>query len=324
MSAFTELTYTGVLVAVFANQVCLPVPAAFVLIGAGALSAHGHMHPAIVALMGVLGCLAGDGIWFWAGRRWGNKAIRLLCQLTSDPRHASKQARQKFQRYGLGVLCMSKFFPGLDAVIPPLSAAEGISPGPFLAVDAAGSLLWSGFNIGLGFVFSNELAAVTRWAQQFGMVLGLAIGVPIALYVFWRGLALVRMVRELRVRRISAPMLAERLERDDKLAVLDLANFEEEEDFADGIPGAYRVDPRLLRKSGRVIVPEDVDIILYCSSGSDTVSARAAVSLKRIGVRNVWVLDGGMQAWREYGFPVGQPLEMPHTVAARVGARLPD
>ncbi|MEP7364786.1 MAG: VTT domain-containing protein [Acidobacteriota bacterium] len=325
MSTARELTYTGVLVAVFANQIGLPIPAPVVLIGAGALSAHGNMRAGIALLMAVLGCLAADGIWYWAGRRWGNKAIRFLYQLTSHPREAAIQAHEKFHKYGLGVLCVSKFLPGLDAAIPPLSGAEGTSPSQFLTVDAVGSLLWSGLYIWMGYAFSHELTAAIRWAQQFGIVVGMAVGIPIGLYAGWRGLALVRMIRELRVRRISAPMLAERLENDSKLAILDLANFEEgpDGDLVEGIPGAFRVDPRLLRKSGRVIVPDDVDIVLYCSSGSDTVSARAAVGLKRIGIRNVWVLEGGLKAWREHGFPLSCILDMPEAVAARVGAQLP-
>ena len=98
---------------------------------AGALSAHGKMNPAIIVLLGVLGCLAGDGVWFWIGRKWGSKALRLICKFTADPRSCSKNA-QKFRRYGLAVLCGAKFVPGLDAVMPPLCGAEGVPVTVFL------------------------------------------------------------------------------------------------------------------------------------------------------------------------------------------------
>ena len=139
-----QLTYGGVLLAVFANQICLPVPSVVFLIAAGALSAHGRMSASIVVFLGVLGCLAGDGIGFWLGRKWGSKAMRLVCRFSPDPRSSSKNAREKFHRYGPSVLCVSKFIPGLDAVMPPLSGAEGVSLLGFLALDAVGSLLWSG------------------------------------------------------------------------------------------------------------------------------------------------------------------------------------
>src|SRR5207248_1597539 len=91
----------------------------------------------------------------------------------------------------------------------------------------------------------------------------------------------------------------------------------------DVIPGSIRVDPCGLRRSPHITVPDDVEVILYCSSGRDTVSARAAVGLQRIGVEKVWVLEGGLKAWRERGFPVTKSLEAPELIAARVGVELP-
>jgi len=210
--------------------------------------------------------------------------------------------------------------------MPPLSGAEGVSLLGFLALDAVGSLLWSGSYVGLGYLFSNELDAVIRWAQQFGTAFGIAIGVPIGLYAGWRGLALVRMVRRLRLRRISPPMLARKLKSNRKVAVLDLLNFEEETDTEslEAIPGAFQVDPSRLQKSPRITVRDDVEIILCSSSGHDIVSARAAVALKRVGINKVWVLEGGLKAWREQGFPVSPSLEAPEVVAQRLGVRLPE
>ena len=91
----------------------------------------------------------------------------------------------------------------------------------------------------------------------------------------------------------------------------------------EAIPGAFVVDPSVLQKLTQLAVPDDVKIILYCPSGSDTVSARAAVELKRIGVDKVWVLEGGLKAWREHGLPVSQFPEVPEAVAERLGVKLP-
>ncbi len=306
------------------KSACLS-PQSFFLWLRGALSAHGEMRTSIIICLGVLGCLAGDGIWFWLGRKWGSKATRLLCRFTADPRNCSQNAHEKFRRHGLPLLCVAKFLPGVDAVMPPLGGAEGVSVTAFFALDTVGSLLWSGVYVGLGYLFSNELDVAVRWVQHFGTALGIAIGVPIVLYAGWRGLILVRMIRQLRLRRISPPMLARKLKSNSKVAVLDLLDFEEEADSEspEAIPGAFRVDPSLLRKSPYITVPDDVKIILYCSSGSDMVSARAAVDLKRIGVDKVWVLEGGLKAWREQGYPVSQSLEAPEVIAGRFGVKLP-
>ena len=325
MITSSQLTYSGVFLAVFANQVGLPVPSVAFLMAAGALSVHGEMRTSVIVFLGVLGCLAGDGIWFWLGRKWGSNATRLLCRLTADPRGCSKNAHEKFRRYGLPVLCVAKFLPGLDAVMPPLGGAEGVSVAAFLALDTVGSLLWSGVYVGLGCLLWKEVDVATGWVQHFGTALGAAIMVPIVLYAGWRGLTLLGMIRQLRLRHISPPLLARKLKSNSKVAVLDLLDFEEETDSqsVDAIPGAFRVDPSLLRKSPDITVPGDVKIILYSSSGSDMVSARAALDLKRIGVNKVWVLEGGLKAWREHGFSVSKSLDAPEVVAKRYGVKLP-
>ena len=325
MTASSSLTYTGVLVAVFANQICLPVPAVVFLMAAGSLCAHGEMSTSIIVLLGVFACLAGDGIWFWLGRRWGSQAIRVLCRFTADPREFARNAHEKFRRYGLPVLCAAKFLPGLDGLLPPLVGAEGVSIAAFLGVDAIGSFLWCGFYTGLGYAFSHQLDVAIRWTKQFGMALGISVGIPIAVYAGWRGLALLRMIHRLRLRQIRPAMLARKLKSSRKIAVLDLLNFEgeSEAEISEAIPGAFRLDPARLRKAEHITVPGDAEIVLYSSSGGDTLSARAAMELKRIGIENVWVLEGGLKAWREKGLPVAPSPEIPEIVAQRLGIKLP-
>jgi membrane protein DedA with SNARE-associated domain/rhodanese-related sulfurtransferase len=323
MTLPSELTYTGVLLAVLANQLCLPVPGIAFLMAAGALSAHGYMQASTVVLLSVLACLLADGLWFWLGRKWGSQVMRLLCRLTADPRRCSRDAHNRFSRYGLPLLSAAKFIPGLDGLMPPLAGAEAVSPTSFLALDAIGSLIWSSFYVGVGYIFSGQLEIAVGWAKHFGTALALAIGVPFCLYIGWRGLILIRMILQLRVRLISAPMLHRKLEAGSKLALLDLLDFEEDSVSPQAIPGAFRIDPSRLRHSPRIAVPDDVEIVLYSSSRRDVVSARAAVALKRIGVENVWVLEGGLDSWREKGLPLSQFPEAPGAVAERLGVRLP-
>jgi rhodanese-related sulfurtransferase len=210
--------------------------------------------------------------------------------------------------------------------MPPLAGAEGVSLTGFFALDTAGSFLWSAFYVGVGYIFSSQLEIAVGWAKHFGTAAGLAIGVPFCLYAGWRGLTSIRMIRRLRVRLISAPMLYRKLLSGSKVAVLDLLDFEDRTDRESppAIPGAFRIDPTRLRHSPRIAVPGDVEIVFYGSSRSDIVSAQAALALKRAGVENVWVLEDGLQGWREKGLPLSRSPEAPEAVAARLGVRLPD
>src|SRR5262249_25657704 len=162
-----------------------------------------------------------------------------------------------------------------------------------------------------------QLEVAIRWVKQFGTLFGIVILAPICVYAGWRGVVLLRMIRRLRLRRIGPAMLARKLKSKRKVAVLDLLDFEGDTDDGnqEAIPGAFRVDPCRLRKSPHLSVPNNVDIVLYSSSGGDTVSARAAVELQQIGVNNVWVLEGGLKAWRDQGFPIAQTPEVAEVAA---------
>jgi len=314
-----------VLLAVLAQQLCLPIPSIAFLIAAGALSARGEMRASIIVLLAVLGCLTADLFWFWFGRRWGSQAMRLLCRLSTDPRTCAEKAHKRFRTYGLPILCVAKFFPGLDVVMPPLAGAEGAPLTAFLSHDIPGGFLWSVFYVGLGYVFANQVDAAIGWTKHFATALGLVIGVPLGIYLGLRGLRLVGMLRRLSLRRMSPALLARMLKRKSKVVVIDLLGFEATsgEESSDAIPGSLRVDPAVLRTYPHIAVPKGVDVVLYSASGGATVSARAAMALKRIGVDNVWVLQGGLKAWRESGLPTSESPDAPEVAAGRVGIELP-
>jgi rhodanese-related sulfurtransferase len=184
--------------------------------------------------------------------------------------------------------------------------------------------------VALGYVFSNQLDLAVAWMNRFGTAFAIGIGLPIVLYAGWRGVVLADMIRKLRVRRISPAALYRKLKSNCKVAVLDLLEFDllefDKETVPQApaaVPGAFRVDPSRLRESPQMIVPSDVQIVLYCSSERNVVSARVAIALQRIGIVNVWVLEGGLNGWREKGLPVSPSPETPEAVAERLGVRLP-
>jgi membrane protein DedA with SNARE-associated domain len=225
MHNIVRITYPFLWVAVFARQLCLPVPAIFFLMTAGALAGRGDLRIGIILAVSTLGCLAADLVWFQAGRRWGIRIIRLLCSLSADPRYCAQRARNSFDRWGLPSVMVVKFLPGLDAITPPLAGAEGVSRAAFLGYDAVGALLWSSLYAGLGYFFADSLDSVAAFLSRFSSAVVLGIGVPLIFYVAWRTLLLVQMIHYLRLRRMSPSELNAKLESE-KIAIIDLLDFE--------------------------------------------------------------------------------------------------
>jgi rhodanese-related sulfurtransferase len=268
-----------------------------------------------------MGCLIADLVWFQAGRWWGKRVLEIFCRFNSDPHSCSERARTVFARWGLRVLTVAKFIPGLDALMPPLAGLEGASVIEFSIFDGIGSLLWSSAYCFLGYSFADRLDVVANTLNRVSGALILIIAAPFLCYLLWRIAEVIRTMRRLHLRTISPGLLETRLNSGKKIAVLDLLLCENGtgSSAGPGIPGAIRVDPVRLRRSARVHVPEDVDIVLYCSSPKEITSARVAIALRHKGIDRVWVLDGGLKEWMRTRHPTTTELADPNQAATRFG-----
>jgi membrane protein DedA with SNARE-associated domain/rhodanese-related sulfurtransferase len=317
-----SMTYLILWAAVFGRQICLPVPANLFLLTAGALARDGGLNMSLVLCVGILGCLAGDLVWFEAGRHWGSQIMRILCAFSGDPHYSAQRAHKVFGRWGLRSLILAKFIPGLDGVTPPLAGIEGSDRSAFLAYDSLGSFLWTALYAGLGYLFANRLTLIAASMARFEAVLAAAIGIPLVCYVAWRIGIIAQMLHHLRLRRITPLLLNERIMAGELIAIIDLLDFEEAHEDRAGIPGAVRMDPARLRSRLRVVVPEDLGLVLYCSSSGEFTSARVAVALRKKGISNVWVLEGGLRAWKKEGLPVTLRLSTSAEAEERFGIKV--
>ncbi|MDE1175283.1 MAG: VTT domain-containing protein [Edaphobacter sp.] len=324
MMGSPQLTYPWILIVVFARQLCLPLPAPLILIAAGAIAVEGRLDIAPIVIASVLGCLAGDGVWFWLGRRWGSRVVRIVCKLSSDPRRSSKRAHKIFERWGLRMLAIAKFIPVMDGITPPLAGAEGATVTQFVLFDGLGALLWTTMYVLIGVIFHDQLDVAVTAAQHFGKLVGLFIGLPLLLYIGWRGALIVRMMSYLRTHRLSAAALDKKMRSGERLAIIDLLEFEDIDGDMAGIPGAARIDPARMRATPKVDLPDDLSVVVYCSSRKQIVSARVVVAMRRKGARRVWILDGGLKAWRDAGFPVSHDLYTTQELAKNLGIHIPE
>jgi len=319
------ITYPMIFLAVFANQLCLPIPSILFLITAGALAKTGSLNLEGVILVGVAGCVLADSAWFAAGRRCGYRIVRGICGFSMDGQYNAVKARRFFARRGLGALVFAKFVPGLDVLMPPLAGALNGATVPFLIFDTAGAFFWSAGYCFAGYLFADRLDIVAVALARIGRILAILL-VAVLFFLLWRTWELLRTVRELRLRTISPIALEQKLNAGKKVAVLDLLDVEGQESAAriPGIPGAARIAPAALRSSMKVRVPADVQIVLYCSSSNQLASARTALALRRKGISNVWALQGGLKGWRDLGLPITTDLSSPDEIATRFGIELPE
>jgi membrane protein DedA with SNARE-associated domain len=175
--------YCTLFIALFAHQVGLPIPGPLFLLAAGALAAAGKLGFVAAVALAVTGCVLGDWPWYEAGRQWGDSVLHFIHRhLTRDPGAHDRRAKRIFARYGPRMLLLAKFFPGLDAVAPPLAGTSSTSRLRFLAFDAVGATVYSSAYAGLGYFFSHDLNRAAAYAGKAGMYSAVLVLCGVAIY----------------------------------------------------------------------------------------------------------------------------------------------
>jgi membrane protein DedA with SNARE-associated domain/rhodanese-related sulfurtransferase len=293
---------TVLFAAVFVEQMGVPLPASPWLLAAGALGATGKPHWYSALAAGACGSLLADAIWFYLGRHRGQQVLNFLCRVSLEPDSCVRRTQDLFTRYGMRGVIAAKFVPGLSTLAPPMAGNSGIPAARFFFFDSLGSLLYAGVFILVGMIFSRQLDQVLDALDRLGTgALALLIGL-ITLYLGYKYYQRQRLLKELRMARITVDELHHRLEQGEDVTILDLRSAAEVERNPLLIRTARHLTLDEL-KSRQGEIPRDRDIILYCSCPNEVSSARMALLLQRNGFTRVRPLLGGLDAWREKNYP---------------------
>lgn len=304
---------TVLFAAVFIEQIGVPLPASPWLLAAGALSATGDMNWYSALFAAACGSVLADLIWFYLGRREGVRVLHFLCRISLEPDSCVRRTQDLFTKYGMKGVLVAKFVPGLNTVAPPLAGSSGISAPRYFLFDGLGALLYTGCFILVGAIFKRQLDQVISALASLGssavaVVLGL-----FALYLGYKYFQRHRLLKELRMTRITVDELYKMVQTGDTPVIVDLRSMAEVQRDPSLIQGARHMTMEEL-KLWQKEIPPDREIVLYCSCPNEVTSARMALLLRRNGIKRVRPLLGGLDAWRERNYPIE-----PNIVAVGVG-----
>jgi membrane protein DedA with SNARE-associated domain/rhodanese-related sulfurtransferase len=294
--------------AVFAEQIGLPLPAApLFLLAAGALAGAGKMSLAAAISLAVVASLAGDLIWYYLGRHRGRQVLNMLCRISLEPDSCVRRTENYYIRHGVRSLLIVKFIPGLGTVTPALAGLFKTGIPRFLLYDGLGSLIWIIAFIAPGYFFSNQLEKIASQVAELGSLLALLLVGSLAAYIVYKYIHRQRLLRELRIARITVDELKQMLDAGEKVVIVDLRQPLDVAAAPYVIPGALRISVEELGHRHQEI-DRDRDVILYCACPNEATSARMALLLRKKGIAKVRPLIGGVEAWRERNFPVEEQI----------------
>lgn len=256
--------YAVVFATVLAEQAGAPIPAVPVLLGVGALAGMGRLPLAPAILLAVVAAVLSDSFWYWLGRRRGVSILRLLCAISLEPDSCVSNTRRTFSRLGAWALVFAKFVPGLSTAAPPMAGVNAMPFWRFAVSDGAGSALWAGAFLGLGYAFHQQIENVTEMVTAYGARAGLVVSVVLIAWVAFKLWQRERFLQKLRIARITPEELRILLDAGETIAILDLRHEEELISTARRLPRAVWYD-RATLPSRHMEIPRDRDVILYCS-----------------------------------------------------------
>jgi rhodanese-related sulfurtransferase len=169
--------------------------------------------------------------------------------------------------------------------------------------DAGGSAIWAGSFLLTGYIFSGQIERIAERAASLGSGLLVLIIACLSAYILYKYIGRRRFLRELRIARITVEELKEKMDDGEELMVVDLRHPLDFDADPETIPGAFRIDAKELEEKNDRL-PRDREVILYCTCPNEATSARLALLLRRQGIKHIRPLQGGLEAWREQGYPV--------------------
>ncbi|MGU7784245.1 DedA family protein/thiosulfate sulfurtransferase GlpE [Burkholderia sp. PU8-34] len=289
---------------VLAAAIGLPVPAMPTLVLFGAMAALnpgmiGSQLVTVVALS-VLGALIGDTVWYIAGRRYGGTTLKTICRLSLSRDSCVKKTERFFGRYGVRVLAVARFIPGLSLVSVPMAGALGTRYRTFAGYDALGAALWTIVGLAAGLVFYRQIDWLFAGASRLGRAVLLVIVALLAIYAAVRWMRRRALIRQLANARIGVDELEALLRDPTAPVVLDVRSAEHRKLDPFAIPGAQFADERQI---GDIVsrYPLTQKFVVYCSCPNEVSAALMAKRLLDAGFTDALALRGGLDAWRDTG-----------------------
>jgi membrane protein DedA with SNARE-associated domain len=145
------------------------------IVSAAAFASKGHGSLAVLLILGIIGTMKFDIIYWWAGRLWGERVV----QMFSGRGKRSQRFVGWVNRSGRWVtwpaVVLSPFLPIPNALVYAAAGWTGMSWVTFLVLDAIGSLGWVGLLAGLGWALGQRAIDVAQEISKYGLWVTIAI-----------------------------------------------------------------------------------------------------------------------------------------------------
>ena len=185
--AIEQLGEWGVGAFTLAETVVPPIPSEVILPLAGYLAKQGALNLVLVFVASTLGAYVGALFLYWLGAKLGlERSIRGLSKLPLVDREDFEHAAGWFRRHGRSSIFFGRLLPDIRSLISLPAGASRMPMASFSLFTLAGSGLWNGALIGLGYLLGTQYQLIEQYSKFLNYAVYAALGVAVIALVVRR------------------------------------------------------------------------------------------------------------------------------------------
>jgi membrane protein DedA with SNARE-associated domain len=162
-----------------------PIPADVIVAFGSFLAARSDRSPLPTIVAVVIGNVGGALAMFALGRRFGAAWIRgHLSRVMGES--AEQRVQHWYNQYGMPALFLSRFLPGVRAVVPPLAGAMRVPAAGAIAAISVASTIWYSALALIAYRLGTQWDRIVAAIKDFQTVAAIVAGVIVAVgFLAW-------------------------------------------------------------------------------------------------------------------------------------------
>lgn len=165
-----------------------PWPTDVIVVYAGFLAGRGIVAGEAVLAAAILGTQLGVMVVFWISRRWGRSLLGgPMGRYVPAERLTSLEGW--FARYGAPAIAVSRFFPGVRALVMPAAGLADLAAWKVWVFAGTSVVIWNVFVVGIGLLAGSHLEWAKQLLVRYNTVAG---GLIVVVLAGWAAIAVCR------------------------------------------------------------------------------------------------------------------------------------
>lgn len=141
----------------------------------GALARTGHADLAVALVASIPALIVFDWAYWWAGRRWGAGAMRMVGGTHPKGVRRAERVRRLMRRFGPVAVILAYVLPVPTVLVDAAAGWARMRLVVFVICDAIGALLWTALLVGLGYGLGQHAVDVVHKVSHYSLYVTIAL-----------------------------------------------------------------------------------------------------------------------------------------------------